>query len=80
IEQGWIDLPYRLIGLAAFGAILIAILHALIEFFLTYRSVEPLLLQLQEMSGNLYGRPLQATYRSISVRTKLLISMLVIGV
>lgn len=80
IERGWVDLPYRLIGLAAFGAILIAILHALIEFFLTYRSVEPLLLQLQEMSNRLYERPLQATYRSISVRTKLLISMLVIGV
>jgi len=80
IHQGWIDLPYRLIGLAAFGAILIAILHALIEFFLTYRSVEPLLLQLQEMSHRLHQRPLQATYRSISVRTKLLISMLVIGV
>ncbi|TCI31136.1 HD domain-containing protein [Exiguobacterium sp. SL-10] len=80
IERGWIDLPYRLIGLAAFGAILIAILHALIEFFLTYRSVEPLLLHLQETSESSYGRPLQATYRSISVRTKLLISMLVIGV
>ncbi|WP_396129030.1 HD domain-containing protein [Exiguobacterium mexicanum] len=80
IQQGWINLPYRLIGLAAFGAILIAILHALIEFFLTYRSVEPLLLQLQEMSQRLHRRPLQATYRSISVRTKLLISMLVIGV
>ncbi|WP_114164997.1 HD domain-containing phosphohydrolase [Exiguobacterium sp. TNDT2] len=80
IERGWVDLPYRLIGLAAFGAILIAILHALIEFFLTYRSVEPLLLQLQEVSNRLYERPLQATYRSISVRTKLLISMLVIGV
>lgn len=80
IQQNWIDLPYRLIGLAAFGAVLIAILHALIEFFLTYRSVEPLLLYLQDMSERLYNRPLQASYQSISVRTKLLISMLVIGV
>lgn len=80
IQQSWIDLPYRLIGLAAFGAVLIAILHALIEFFLTYRSVEPLLLHLQEMSDQFYKKPLQASYQSISVRTKLLISMLVIGV
>lgn len=80
IQQNWIDLPFRLIGLAAFGALLIAILHALIEFFLTYRSVELLLLHLQDVSLRLHGRPLQAAYRSVSVRTKLLISMLVIGV
>lgn len=80
IQQGWLDLPYRLILFAAFGAFLIAVLHALIEYFLTYRPIEPLLLHLQSISEKLYQRPLQATYRSLSVRAKLLMSMLVIGI
>nr|WP_300997557.1 HD domain-containing phosphohydrolase [Exiguobacterium sp.] len=80
IQRGWVDLPYRMIGLAALGAVLIAILHALIEFFLTYRTVEPMLLHLQKKSEQLTGQPLHTTYQSLSVRTKLLFSMLVIGV
>ena len=48
IQMGWIDLPYRLIGLAAIGAVMIAVLHALIEYFLTVRSVEPLLVYMKE--------------------------------
>jgi len=79
IHFGWIDLPYRMIGLAALGAVLIALLHALIEFFLTYRSVEPMLLHFQGKNGLLHQQPLQTTQRSLSVRTKLLVSMLVIG-
>jgi len=67
------------IGLAALGAVLIALLHALIEFFLTYRSVEPMLLYLQGTNESLHQQPLQTTQRSLSVRTKLLVSMLVIG-
>ncbi|MCT4795517.1 sensor histidine kinase, partial [Exiguobacterium alkaliphilum] len=79
IHFGWIDLPYRMIGLAALGAVLIALLHALIEFFLTYRSVEPMLLHFQGKNGLLHQQPLQTTQRSLSVRTKLLVSMLIIG-
>lgn len=80
IYQGWIDLPYRLIGLAAIGAVMIAVLHALIEYFLTVRSVEPLLVYMKERHFELYHQPIHATYRSFSVRTKLLISMLITGV
>lgn len=79
IQRGWVDLPYRMIGLAALGAVLIAILHALIELFLTYRSVEPMLLHLQKQNEQLNEQPLHTTYHSLSVRTKLLFSMLVIG-
>ena len=80
IYNGWIDLPYRLIGLAAIGAVMIAVLHALIEYFLTVRSVEPLLVYMKERHFELYHQPIHATYRSFSVRTKLLISMLITGV
>jgi putative nucleotidyltransferase with HDIG domain len=80
IYNEWIDLPYRLIGLAAIGAVMIAVLHALIEYFLTVRSVEPLLVYMKERYFELYHQPIHATYRSFSVRTKLLISMLITGV
>mgnify|MGYP005749713179 CR=1 FL=1 len=80
IQMGWIDLPYRLIGLAAIGAVMIAVLHALIEYFLTVRSVEPLLVYMKERHLELYHLPIHATYRSFSVRTKLLISMLITGI
>lgn len=79
IERGWLALPYRLIGLAAIGAVMVAVLHALIEFFLTYRSVEPLLIHLQQKSIE-HGVDVHTTYRSLSVRTKLLISMLITGI
>ncbi|RJU03530.1 hypothetical protein D3W50_27245, partial [Klebsiella pneumoniae] len=48
ISQGWLRMPYYLIGLACFGAVLVAILHALIEFFLTYRVTEQMLLTLEK--------------------------------
>lgn len=80
IYNDWINLPYRLIGLAAIGAVMIAVLHALIEYFLTVRSVEPLLVYMKERHYELYRQPVQTTYQSFSVRTKLLISMLITGV
>ncbi|WP_215144338.1 HD domain-containing phosphohydrolase [Exiguobacterium qingdaonense] len=76
----WIDLPYRLIGLAAIGAVMIAVLHALIEYFLTVRAIEPLLVYMKNRHDELYGQPIQTVYRSFSVRTKLMISMLITGV
>ncbi|RWZ52364.1 HD-GYP domain-containing protein [Halobacillus fulvus] len=46
IYMGWISLPYYYIGLAWSGAILIAIMHAIVEFFLADRTVRPLLASL----------------------------------
>lgn len=80
IQLNWIDLPYRLIAFATIGAIMIAILHALIEFFLTYRSIEPMVIHLQQTSQRAHRQPIQVTYQSLSVRTKLLMSMLITGV
>ena len=80
IQNGWIDLPYRLIGLAFIGAVMIAILHALIEYFLTVRAIEPLLIYMKDLNQQLHKKTITVTYRSFSVRTKLLISMLITGV
>lgn len=80
IHHEWIELPYRLIGLALIGAVMIAILHALIEYFLTVRAIEPLLIYMKDMNQTLHETSITTTYRSFSVRTKLLISMLITGV
>ncbi len=48
ISQEWLKMPYYLIGLACFGAVLVAILHGLIEFFLTYRVTEHMILTLEK--------------------------------
>ncbi|WP_114572102.1 HD-GYP domain-containing protein [Exiguobacterium flavidum] len=81
IRAGLLDLPYRLIGFACFGAVLIAILHALIEFFLTYRVTGPLLAHLNDQAVVLHGRqPALNEDDMISLRQKMLISTLIIGV
>ncbi|VWX35313.1 HD domain-containing phosphohydrolase [Exiguobacterium oxidotolerans] len=81
IYRGWLDMPYYLIGLACFGAILVAILHALIEFFLTYRVTEPMLLELTKRSQAAgYGDIVLKKQHMVSLRQKMLISTLVIGV
>lgn len=81
IRLGWLDMPYYLIGLACFGAVLVAILHALIEFFLTYRVTEAMLAELTaqaRMRG--YGELMLTKKDFISLRQKMLISTLIIGV
>lgn len=81
ISQGWLDMPYYLIGLACFGAILVAILHALIEFFLTYRVTESMLLDLTKISRSYgYGDLELKVQDVVSLRQKMLISTLIIGV
>ncbi|WP_035395564.1 HD-GYP domain-containing protein [Exiguobacterium sp. OS-77] len=79
ISQGWLRMPYYLIGLACFGAVLVAILHALIEFFLTYRVTEQMLLTLEKHAlDRRFDVPKKTTV--VTLRHKMLISTLIIGV
>lgn len=75
ISNGWINLPYYYIGLAWSGAVLIAVMHALIEFFLTFRSITPLLASLMERADSLGFdvEDVEINYY-LSIRRKLMVS------
>ncbi|MFL0201338.1 HD domain-containing phosphohydrolase [Exiguobacterium acetylicum] len=79
ISQEWLQMPYYLIGLACFGAVLVAILHALIEFFLTYRVTEHMLLTLEKYAFE-HGFDFPKKTTVVTLRQKMLISILIIGV
>lgn len=73
IYAGLVELPYYYIGLAWSGAILIAIMHALIEFFLTYQTVQPLLKDVTNKARNGYGFTLSIRGKYfLSIQKKLL--------
>ncbi|WP_406945329.1 HD-GYP domain-containing protein [Halobacillus sp. SY10] len=70
IERGLVNLPLYYIGFAWMGAVLIAVMHALIEFFLTDRAVQLLLPSIYEKGGFIdYKRD-----TSISIKTKLFVT------
>ncbi len=75
IYNGWVGLPYYYIALAWSGAILIAVMHALVEFFLTFRSITPLLASLSKRSKQLgyTVEELDVGYY-LSIRRKLMVS------
>ncbi|MFC7062871.1 HD-GYP domain-containing protein [Halobacillus seohaensis] len=76
ITNGWIGLPTYYIALAWAGSILIAVMHALIEFFLTYRSIQFLLRKfLGKARAFQHVLSLEDKY-AVSLKSKLLISSL----
>lgn len=77
IYQGLVDLEYYYIGLAWAGAILIAVMHALIEFFLTYQSSLKIAKSIVQKAKKDRGVYLSLGERDfISLKVKLLISSL----
>ncbi|WP_172253329.1 HD domain-containing phosphohydrolase [Saccharibacillus deserti] len=52
---GWVELPVYYIGIAASGAVLVAGMHALIEYFLTDQAIRPLLRLVSETGEQKYG-------------------------
>ncbi|MBH0231665.1 HD-GYP domain-containing protein [Halobacillus yeomjeoni] len=73
IFQGWINVPYYYIGLAWTGAVLIAIMHALIEFFLTYRASNNLISSINHKLQNEGHEEVKVDFK-ISLKHKLLVS------
>jgi putative nucleotidyltransferase with HDIG domain len=55
IVNGQLNIPYSYIGYAWAGAFLVAIMHALIEFYLTFQTAAPILSDLAEKSMKLYN-------------------------
>ncbi|MCP8970397.1 HD domain-containing phosphohydrolase [Ectobacillus ponti] len=81
IEQELLHIPYYYIALAAAGAVLVAAVHGLIEFFLTYASVEPLIQSVLERAEQLYNVRLEPNQRHlVSMKKKLLLSSTFIAV
>ena len=77
IYLDWIHLPYYYVALAWSGAFLIAVLHSLIEFFLTYQSVQLLLHSFSARTKELGYPALKLEGRIyLSIKRKMLISSL----
>ncbi|OWA35436.1 hypothetical protein B9G55_12400 [Saccharibacillus sp. O16] len=74
MHTGWVDLPVHYIGIAASGAVLVAGMHALIEYFLTDQAIRPLLKVVSEMGERQYnvsvsldGRVIVSTQRKFQL-------------
>ncbi|PKR78383.1 hypothetical protein CEY16_01095 [Halalkalibacillus sediminis] len=79
IQMGYLDVPYSFISFAYIGSILIAAMHALIEYFLTLRAIQPVLFYLKELASD-HNLTLSLNEEvQISIQKKLLASFLVIG-
>ncbi|CAI6083996.1 hypothetical protein PAECIP112173_04144 [Paenibacillus sp. JJ-100] len=55
ISTGWLEIPYGYVTIAGVCAFLIAIMHALIEYYLTVRAIRPMLLEVRRRGKVLYG-------------------------
>lgn len=73
IMKGFLSIPYSYIGYAWAGAFLVATMHALIEFYLTFQTSAPLITDLAHKAQKLYKTDL---YRDknfyLSLKRKLL--------
>ncbi|WP_440115863.1 HD-GYP domain-containing protein [Paenibacillus sp. QZ-Y1] len=79
ISTGWLEFPYGYVGVAAACAILIAMMHALVEYFLTVSAIRPLLLEVRRrgkvqysMEPSLGGRILVSIQRKFQLSTALI--------
>jgi len=80
IYCGWVDLPYYYIGIAGVGALLVASMHALIEFFLTNRAIRPVLIHIRQVALELHGEDLSLDGRVlVSIQRKFQLSAFLIG-
>lgn len=80
IYTGKLTIPYFYVLLASMGVVLIAGMHALIEFYLTSYAIRPVLLELGAWSLRLFGKELTLGGRVlISIRRKLRWSFFLIG-
>lgn len=80
IAWGWLSLPAFYVGLAGIGAILIASMHALLEFFTTASAIRPMLVHIRELGQRIYGEDVSLDGRVIvSIQRKFQLSAFLIG-
>ncbi len=81
MNSGWIIIPgyYLWIGIA--GALMVASMHAFIEFFLTSSAIRPMLIAVKERLKTLYGKETLLLGKiHLTVRRKFQLSIFLIGV
>jgi len=80
IQSGRVHLPAFYLGIAAAGAVLIACMHALIEFFLTSSAIIPLIKEFRNRALDEYHVDFSLEGRVfVAIRPKFLISCMLIG-
>lgn len=80
IYNGWISFPYSYLLLAMAGAVLIACMHALIEFFLTCSAIVPLVKEFRNRALKMYNVDFSLEgHVFVAIRPKFLISCMLIG-
>jgi hypothetical protein len=80
IAWGWLTLPAFYIGLAGIGAVLIASMHALLEFFTTAKAIRPMLIHIREMGQRMYGEDVSLDgHVIVSIQRKFQLSAFLIG-
>ncbi|MDR0137074.1 HD domain-containing protein [Metabacillus idriensis] len=81
IRYDLLSLPLYYTLLASVGAVLIAGMHSIIEFFLSSKAVKPMLINLRNKALMLYGADLTSEAEiHISIQQKVLYSAIYIGV
>ncbi|CAM4095747.1 HD domain-containing protein [Paenibacillus alkaliterrae] len=80
IKLKWVTLPYYYIGIAAGCAFMVASMHAMIEFFLTSKTIRPVVTFIRDKHIELYKQDLTLSGRVlVSIRTKFRLSAFLIG-
>lgn len=80
IYKGWITIPYFYLFLALGGAVLVACMHALIEFFLTCTAIIPLIKEFRNRALAQYGVDFSLEgHVFVPIRPKFLVSCMLIG-
>lgn len=80
IRSGLVNIPYFYLLLAIAGAILVACMHALIEFFLTCSAIIPLIKEYRNKALEMYNVDFSLEgHVFVAIRPKFLISCMLIG-
>ncbi len=80
IWQQWLMLPVRYVLVAAPAAVLVASMHALIEFYLTTAAIRPILTDVTARAEREYGSNLTLDGRVlVTIRRKFILSAFLIG-
>lgn len=80
IRSGYVHLPYSFLFLAAAGAVLVACMHALVEFFLTCTAIIPLIKEFRNQALERYNVDFSLEgYVFVPIGPKFMISCMLIG-
>lgn len=80
IALGWLNVPYFYVGIAVGVALMIASMHAMIEFFLTAKAIHPVIAFIRDKNKELYKNEITLNgHVLVSIRTKFRLSAFLIG-